>query len=350
MGGGLSICNRTEGPLHVGFGHVGPLYYENHLQPEHCMVRNNIGNTHMTLYTRYAHHSNEFSDGECIACVGTVALGTILGVATVGTLATIAAPVVFGTATLAAGTAHVAAGAITATDVGLTAALAHVNGLNEEVYKKTFKQQHIYTNCKAWDITGGKWERNKVQPDGTIIDQMGALDRYVHNGRHYNCHPEDGSKSYTIRLHKRSQLTFGTAADGPEGPPSIDGGGSARTFVSSRFSEGNSTIGLADSYKGLFDTLPGLIESRLELDPTGEGGVVTVNDRVTVNGKQVDLTATFDDKLSPCAVEGCLTAAAMEIAGSCFLDPTDPVCKSVDWQSDHCSIRYDHVGLVPAPV
>lgn len=67
MGGELSVCNRTSSSIHVGFGHVGPLYYENYLTPDQCTVYNDIGNSWMTVWVRESNGSNGITTTDCVA-------------------------------------------------------------------------------------------------------------------------------------------------------------------------------------------------------------------------------------------------------------------------------------------
>jgi hypothetical protein len=78
MGGTLTVCNRSNVPLHVSFDQAGPLYYENFLQPGQCMTRE-LGRVWFTVIACLASIENAINDGHVampiVACVvGSVAL------------------------------------------------------------------------------------------------------------------------------------------------------------------------------------------------------------------------------------------------------------------------------------
>ena len=49
MGSGIQICNDTPSVIHLAISQIGPLYYENYVNPNECMTRNNIGNIHARI-------------------------------------------------------------------------------------------------------------------------------------------------------------------------------------------------------------------------------------------------------------------------------------------------------------
>lgn len=73
MGGSLTVCNKTNVPLHVSLDQIGPLCYENWLMPGQCMQRN-VGRVWFTINAALATPWNEITDIDCaMAIITTVA-------------------------------------------------------------------------------------------------------------------------------------------------------------------------------------------------------------------------------------------------------------------------------------
>ena len=63
MGGALTVCNRSNVPLHISLDQAGPLFYENHVLPGECMHRD-VGRVWFTINAKLATQANEISDGK----------------------------------------------------------------------------------------------------------------------------------------------------------------------------------------------------------------------------------------------------------------------------------------------
>lgn len=59
MGGGLSVCNQVDFPIHVGLSLLSPVYHELYLQPGRCKKWKNIGIVFFTINVYAANLENE---------------------------------------------------------------------------------------------------------------------------------------------------------------------------------------------------------------------------------------------------------------------------------------------------
>lgn len=209
MGGGLSVCNKTKLSLHVGFGHVGPLYYENFLQPKHCMVRNDIGNTWMTLFIRTGAIDNTFDFNSCAMPIIGVAGAVLIGAGTIVSGIGIAGAAIGAIAGEGVAAGFAVAGGAAATTSAVATALPIAVGnclvisstvaqfgnvlaggvtgvaVATQVQSTIFSNRPgYYTNCMRWDVIGGtKINRNT---DGTTYTTNNDIN--IVNGHHYGCH------------------------------------------------------------------------------------------------------------------------------------------------------------------
>jgi hypothetical protein len=194
MGGGLSVCNKTSAVAHISFAQVGPLYYQNYVNPGDCMTKNGIGNIHVTINARLGIQGNEYNDGDIAlpiaACVASAfaLVCPAVGAAAIGFEATcLSAGFAVSSAVTTTGSCAMLIGAGSAGVVAVTGSMSIANAVKEIAVSES----GYYTNCKRWDLIGGPATIE-------IIDSNGDHKRIPHlggggtafgltNGHHYDC-------------------------------------------------------------------------------------------------------------------------------------------------------------------